>query len=607
MPRRASLFILLLAAACLTSSLAAATPRSPALQSGGIYKVGWDSAFGFTDNLDPTGEYLAYAFAIETSLTDRTLASYNHVAGPAGNKLVPDIATSLPTPTNGGKTYTFHLKPGIKFGPPVNRAVTSKDVLYAFERLAKPKDGAEYAFYYTTIKGFSDYGAGKAKTISGIETPNDSTIVFNLTQPTGDFLYRVSMAATGPIPVEVAKCFEGEPGKYGRDAVSTGPYMIAGMDKVDDSSCAKLKPASGFDGQTSLTLVRNPAYDPKTDSPASRQSLPDEFQFIVDSSESDIFNKIEVGDLDDEISTIPPQVLEHYTNTPSLRPRLHLDPNDSTNYLPMNLTTPPFDDVHVRKALNWIMDKAALIQAQGGPSTGKPAQHIAPDTLFDNQLSEFTPYATPGYHGNLAKAQAAMKGSKYDTQHDGMCSAAACKNVLLLSDARPVDPRITTVVEASAKRIGITFAVRVVNGAFPIEQTPSKNIPLAEFTGWIKDYADPLTFFKPLFDGRGIIPNGNTNYSLVGITPATAKNVRVTADVTGVPSVDAMLDHCGPLIGQPRLTCYENLDKYLMTTVVPWVPYQQGNDHHVVSARVTHWTLDQFSGSTGYAHVALKP
>jgi peptide/nickel transport system substrate-binding protein len=196
---------------------------SPRAAAGGTYKVGWENVFGFTDSFDPTGEYLVFPLGIYSNLMIRTLAGYNHVAGPAGNKLVPDLAVSLPKPTNGGKTYTFQLKPGIKFGPPVSRAVTSKDVLYAFERLAKPKDGGQYSFYYTVIKGFTAYGVGKAKAISGIQTPNDSTIVFNLTQPAGDFLYRLAMPATGPIPEEVAGCFEGKPGQYGRAVVSTGP------------------------------------------------------------------------------------------------------------------------------------------------------------------------------------------------------------------------------------------------------------------------------------------------------------------------------------------------------------------------------------------------
>src|SRR3954467_4392975 len=157
-----------------------------------------------------------------------------------------------------------------------------------------------------------------------------------------------------------------------------------------------------------------------------------------------------------------------------------------------------------------------------------------------------------------------MKGSKYSTGSSGMCDASACKNVLLVSDTRGVDPGMVATIQHDAKKIGITFKGRQINGAYPTIQTPSNNVPISERPGWGKDYADALTFFTPLFDGRTIIPNGNTNYALVGISPATAKKVGVKGNVDNVPSVDKILDRCTALIGQPRLACYENLDKYLM-------------------------------------------
>ena len=105
-------------------------------------------------------------------------------------------------------------------------------------------------FYFPVIKGFSAYGKGEAKSISGIKTPNAKTIVFTLTEPTGDFLMRLALPATGPIPQEVAKCFEGKPGAYGRYVISSGPYMIEGSDALNISSCNAMKPISGFDGKT---------------------------------------------------------------------------------------------------------------------------------------------------------------------------------------------------------------------------------------------------------------------------------------------------------------------------------------------------------------------
>jgi hypothetical protein len=121
---------------------------------------------------------------------------------------------------------------------------------------------------------------------------------------------------------------------------------------------------------------------------------------------SDIVARIAAGELEDvNSSTIPPQTLRLYSESSDLRKYLHLNLGDLTDYLTMNLTQPPFDDVHVRRAMNWVMDKNAMVQAWGGPAMGKVANHIAPDTLFGNQLAECAPYRTPGDHARVAKAK----------------------------------------------------------------------------------------------------------------------------------------------------------------------------------------------------------
>ena len=230
-------------AALATVLVSSAAGRSEAqVAKGGTYRVGWESSFGWTNSFDPTGEYLANAFAINTNLLLRGLIGYNHVGGPAGAKIVPDLATKVPKPTNGGRRYTFTIKNGVRFGPPVNRQIVAADVKYAVERMARPKNGAQYGFYFTVIKGYNAYAAGKTKSISGIRTPNARTVVFDLTAPTGDFLMRLGMPAAYPMPQEVAKCFEGKPGAYGRYVIASGPYMIEGSEDLNISSCGAMRP-----------------------------------------------------------------------------------------------------------------------------------------------------------------------------------------------------------------------------------------------------------------------------------------------------------------------------------------------------------------------------
>ena len=355
----------------------------------------------------------------------RTLVGYNHVAGAAGNVVVPDLATNLGTVSKDGKTYTFHIKNGVKFGPPLNREITSKDILFAFERLGTPALIPGYAFYYEVIKGFKAFEAGTAKNISGITTPDPKTIVFKLTVPTGDFRYRLGMPATGPIPQEVAGCFTA-PNEYGRYVISSGPYMLAGSDKLDATSCDTIKAAggiSGFDGTTNLDLVRNPDYNKATDSPKARENLPDSFTFTVNSNNDDIFAKVDRGDLEDEVSggTVPPGIARQYKGSKQLK----INSGDRTWYLMLNLTTPPFDDVHVRRAVNFVINREGMRKAWGGPLTGELARHIAPDAILGNTIKNFDPYNVnkTGGKGDLAAAKAEIKLSKYDTNHDGVCDA----------------------------------------------------------------------------------------------------------------------------------------------------------------------------------------
>jgi peptide/nickel transport system substrate-binding protein len=584
------------------SGKATAKAGSSRVKAGGIFRTEWESSFDFTDGFDPTGEYLAEAFGIYSNLLVRTLVGYNHVAGAPGNVIVPDLATNTGVITNGGKTYTFHLKDGIKFGPPLNRAITSKDILWAFERIGTKSVGAQYGFYYDAIKGMTAFSAGKSKVISGIKTPDLKTISFTLTKPTGDFLYRLSMPAAGPQPQEVSGCFT-QPNQYGRYVIASGPYMIAGSDKLNASSCDTIKAAggiSGWDGEKTMDLVRNPDYNPATDSTKARENFPNEFTFTVNSNADDIYARVTRGDIEEEVAGETPSVLRQYHGSP----QLHINDGDRTWYITMNLTQPPFDDVHVRRALNFVVNREALRKSWGGATAGDVATHIAPDAILNNKLKGYAPYGNG--QGNLAKAKAEMKLSKYDKNHDGICDASACRNLLTITGDREVEKGFIPVLSQNLKSIGIVIKDRVLKDAYTPIQTTRNNIPLSTRPGWGKDYADALTFFGPLFDGRNIIPQGNTNYSLLGITPAIAKKDGVKGSVTDVPSINADLDKCSLLSKDPRLNCYAALDKKLTTQIVPWVPYLWAHALSVSSQNVTKFMFDQFGGTIAYAHVAVK-
>src|SRR5205085_7159924 len=119
------------------------------------------------------------------------------------------------------------------------------------------------------------------------------------------------------------------------------------------------------------------------------------------------------------------QVLRQFVQRHS--PQLHLNSGDRTWYLTMNLTAAPFDDIHVRKAMNWIMDKKSLVQAWGGPTIGKVANHIVPDTLFNNQLAEFAPYKTPDDRAGPRRPRQRRRGRSTARKATGTASATAAR------------------------------------------------------------------------------------------------------------------------------------------------------------------------------------
>jgi peptide/nickel transport system substrate-binding protein len=579
--------------------------EEPAAPTGGTYRLDWETSFDFTNGFDPVGEYLGEAFGIYSSLLLRTLVGYRHVAGAAGNEVIPDLATDLGQVSEDGLTYTFTLKDGIKFGPPLSREITADDVVYAFERIGTPDLVAQYGFYYTVIEGMAEFSDGSADTISGVKAIDDKTVEFTLTAPTGDFLYRLAMPAAAPVPREVASCFT-KAGEYGRDVIASGPYMIEGSDQLDASSCDTIKPLSGFDPNTSLTLVRNPDYDPATDTTEARENFPDSFVWTINTNVDDIYNRVAAGEIEDEIASEPAKVLRDYTENDDLAPSLHNNAGDRTWYITMNLTQPPFDDIHVRKAVNLVMDKEGLRRVWGGPLYGEIANHIMPDSLLNEVLADYVPYPSEGDAGDAAAAMEEMKQSKYDTDGDGLCDAPECKDVIHVTASDSLRRQMIPVIEDSLAKIGITIKTRQFEDAYTVIQTVENQSPISSRPGWGKDYADASTF-AVLFDSRSTLATGNINYSLIGLTPEQAQEIGAKGTIDGIPSVDADIDACNAIpAGDDRVNCWAEFDKKLMEEVVPWVPYLDASAVYITGPTVAKWEFDQFPGTIGYAHVAVQ-
>lgn len=608
MSRRRILSLAALVAALALVASACGKQVTGGAKKGGIFRIQTDG-FEWNAVLDPTAEYLGFAFEFFNAL-HRPLLGYNHRLGSkGGNDVIPDLASDLGTVSADGLTWTFTLKSGVKFAPPVNRDVTSKDIANAFTRLAsKELSAGGYATYYTELQGFNDVTAGKATTISGISTPDDKTIVFKLTKPVGEWRYRLTMAATAPMPEEVTKCFT-KNGEYGRFQIASGPYMLEGTDKLDISSCAALKatPISGFDPTARVKIVRNPNYNAATDTKESRENLIDGVDLTLNTNSDDIFKKIEEGVADGESAQPASTVLQKCQTDAAFKDNCHFDPGDRTWYLFMNMAKAPFDDVHVRKAANWIVDKAGLVRARGGSLAGIVAEHIVPPDVLGGLLKqgEFDPYASSNHEGDVEKAKAEMKLSKYDTNKDGLCDAAACKNVLHVTRNTPPYTDMAPIIEESFKKIGITLQTKEVAKFYATVQVPSQTPPLGSGAGWGKDYASASTFYVPLLSSGAIAKEATQNFAYLGLTESQAKDIAYAWPAGGVPSADAGINACVESKPEQAGQCWADLDKKTMTDYVPWVPYLWAFNTSIVSDAVVQYEYDQFAGEVSFVHIGL--
>jgi peptide/nickel transport system substrate-binding protein len=282
----------------------------------------------------------------------------------------------------------------------------------------------------------------------------------------------------------------------------------------------------------------------------------------------------------------------------------------------MNLMVPPFDDVHVRRAVNLVVDKAALLQATGGPTTGEVATTIEPPTVLPD-TADYDPYPSPDFAGDVAAAQAEMAQSRYDSDGDGSCDDASCENVLFVNRNYEPWTLYSPIMQESLAQIGINIRVREldVSTAYTTIQTMNNLVPIAINAGWGKDYASPYGFDFFLFNTAGIACEGLVNYSLVGITEElagecgadTAAAYAAAVDANGeIPSVDADMEACVATPPGPEYNaCWAALDTRLMEEIVPWVPYRWGSQNTVLADSVVAWSYDQSAGWTAYSRTAV--
>jgi ABC-type oligopeptide transport system substrate-binding subunit len=494
--------------------------------------AGGTARYALQDDVDYTDPALAYytpSWNIEYA-TCAKLLNYPDTAGIAGATLQPEVAESMPTLSNGDKTYTFTVRDGFKFSPPSNDPVTAMTFKKVIERdLSKAMNSPAQSFA-GDILGAKEFTAGTAKEISGVKVDGNK-ISITLVKPSADFPSRIAMPFFCAVPENTPINANGVVAP-----AAAGPYYIKSRTP-----------------NRQIVLAKNPNYG------GDRKVSLDGMIFEVGVPATAALLDIKSDTTDWSADGLPPashqELAREYGPTSQAakdgKQRYFVNPSLSFRYLALNTSRPLFSNVKLRQAVQYAINRPALL-AQRGAYAGQPTDQYLPPGVPGYVDENIYPLNGP----DLKKAKE-LAGDIHEKAIMYTCDKSPC-------------PETAAIVQQNLKQIGIDVEVRQFARAIQFSKEGTKGEPYdIAFEGWQADYPDPYDFLNVLLDGRTIKDANNVNFSYLND-----------------PAVNAKLDAAAATTGSDRTETYAKLDAELVRDVSPLVAWGVDNDRDFFSSKV---------------------
>jgi peptide/nickel transport system substrate-binding protein len=497
--------------------------------------------------LDPAVAYTMFSWSL-LSIVNDGLVTLRRTAGAAGAQVVPDLAVGLPTVSDQGRTYSFQLRPGLRYSN--GTQVKASDFRSSLERTLR----FSVSGYYHDIVGADRCSRRGCDLSRGIVTDDvGGTIGIHLTRPDPDLLSTLALPFASLLPSSTA----------GRDLgfaphPATGPYVIT--------------------SRTSrrLRLERNPRFVPWS-SVAQPTGYPDVIDVTIVNGAD--FNRSPgnvaavIGDRYDWTpETVPTQSIDGLVRSKTTQ--VHQYASSGAHYFVLNTRIPPFNDVRVRQAVNLAIDRKAAVNQFGGSLLGRPSCQVLPATLFG-----YRPYCRYTQHPNAAGTWTApdiVKARDLIRQANALGAP-----VTVVS--RPDQPALSALLVQTMNKIGLHAVVRPFPdlGARTTEAYfeyigKRRNHVMAAFAGWGSDYPEPSSFFSPLLRCDAITTNLPVN-----------SNAGFFCDHT----VDAAMDRAAALqTSDPAAAAaaWAGVDRQV-ADLAPWVFLSADRRYDAVSTRLGNY------------------
>jgi len=479
---------------------------------------------GSTDYLDPGLSDTAEGWGVMWNVY-LPLIGYKHVSRSAGTKLVPYLATALPTISPNGRVYSLQLRPGLRYSN--GERVRAGDFKKTIERdIVLDSAGAAL---FRNIAGAARFALTQKGGISGIRVdPKKETIEIHLVAPEGDFENILASEFAAPVPSTAPQA-----DTTLHPLPATGPYEIA-----------------SYQPRGRIVEVRNPHFQAWRFHGNVPVGNPDRVTWDIVPTARAALHAVLTGK-DDWMSYWPipskrlPGIRKRYAD------RLRISTQPNLYYFFMNTQRPPFNNLAVRRAVNYAISRKALVRLASFPA--RATENILPPGYPSYRQHKL-------YLHNLRKAKRLVAAS-------GMRG----KSVAVWNHDVPADLPFTEYLVSVLNKLGFKAHQRVVTASdyWATLSEPSTKAQIG-FANWLQDYPHPLDWFGVLLDGRRTTVARSDNYANFDVPSVTRKIESLTRQPELTPGVDAQ---------------WRRLDRQVMT-LAPWAPFLNRDEVDFFSARV---------------------
>lgn len=438
------------------------------------------SAAGGT--LDPQVNYTLQYWQLYQAMYDGLLA-FEKVGGDASFKVVPDLAATMPKITDGGKTYTFTLRKGIKFS--TGKPVTPDDVAASFVRIFTVSSPTAGTFYNGIVGASACIKTPATCKLPHGVIPDDKagTVTIHLVAPDPEFPYKLAVPHASILP-------SGSPAKDAgsKPLPTTGPYMV-----------------KSYDPNRALVLVRNP-YFHQWSALAQPAGYPDEIEETFGLTVEAEVTSIENGQADWMFDPPPADRLDEIGTKYSSQ--AHINPLTAMFYLAMNVNLAPFNNLKARQAVNWAVDRAAAVRLYGGTNLAQPVCTILP----------------PGFPGHIDNCQYTKGGGSTWTAPDiakakqlVQQSGTAGQQVAVVTSNDDVNKSIGEYIQSVLNQIGYKASLKPLspNIQFTYIQNTKNKVQIS-LSQWYQDYPAASDFLNVLLSCAAFHPGSDSSINISG-------------------------------------------------------------------------------------------